>query len=229
MKNILFFLLFLFLSDFVHAQELKASEFKALINLVVTNLEEEPLSNELVFFVSADKEVEVNVKTDEQGKAQVLLPKGKTYNIKYKDLIEKIKYSSFEIPGGIGKYSFDIKIKFEPSDIVLLKGVRFNEDGSVDEEFAMELDMMWQVLELNPKMEIVVVVHSDNSESESQSLIKTKKQAVAIKKYLVDKGIAESRIKVKGMGAAEPIALNALPEGRARNNRIEIRVIKKYL
>lgn len=211
------------------SQELKATEFKALVNVLVSDLTDHPIKNESIMFVSRDDLREFITTTDEIGKAQILLPKGKTYDVKYKDLIEKVKHSSFEIPSGLGKYSFDIQIKFEPSDMVDLKGVLFSEDGKIDEMSAIELDMMVEVLVLNPKMEIVIAAHSDNTENEKISISKTQKQADTIKDYIISKGIGSERIKAIGMGSSQPLSPNALPEGREQNNRIEIRVTKKYL
>jgi len=223
-------LLFIFISINISlAQEKKATEFKALVNLNVSNLEDEPIANETVIFISEKDQQEYLATTNDSGRVQILLPKGKKYDVKYRDLIEKVKYSSFEVPGGMGKYSFDITIKFEPSDVVELKGILFTEGGVIDEMSTIELDMMKEVLELNPKMEIMVTSHSDNSLDKSESLKKTQAQADLIKAYFIKNGIEKDRIKSKGMGDMEPLYSNALPEGRLKNNRIEIRVIKKYL
>lgn len=229
MRKLLLIILLLVFVQGVRAQELKATEFKALVNIKVASLTNEPASNELIIFSVDGEKEEYSVSTGDSGTAQILLPKGKTYNVKYKDLIEKIKHSKFEVPGGLGKYSFDILIKFDPSDIVEVKGLLFTEEGTINEISAMELDLMNEVLVLNPKMEVVVAVHSDNSEDEEMSLKKTQEQAELIKDYFVENGISQDRIKAIGFGMSEPIAPNVLPEGRERNNRIEIRVTKKYL
>ena len=211
------------------AQNLKASEFKALVNLNVTDLEGKPLANQSIMFVSDVDLSEFVALTNDSGKAQLLLPKGKTYEVKYKDLVEKVKYSNLEVPSGRGKYSFDITIKFEPSDVVELKGVVYTENGELDNSSSIELDMMKEVLELNPKMEILITAHSDNSKNKEEAIKITEERAALIKKYFVEKGISADRIKTKGLGSLEPLFSNALPEGREKNNRIEIRVTKKYL
>jgi outer membrane protein OmpA-like peptidoglycan-associated protein len=42
-----------------------------------------------------------------------------------------------------------------------------------------------------------------------------------VKNFLVEKGIAESRMMTKGLGDTKPVASNKTPEGRAQNRRIE--------
>jgi outer membrane protein OmpA-like peptidoglycan-associated protein len=48
-------------------------------------------------------------------------------------------------------------------------------------------------------------------------------RAKAVKDFLVEKGISESRITTSGMGDTKPVASNKTPEGRAQNRRIEFK------
>jgi OOP family OmpA-OmpF porin len=49
----------------------------------------------------------------------------------------------------------------------------------------------------------------------------------AVKAYLVGKGIAAERIGTSGAGPDRPVASNDTTDGRARNRRIEMRVVKQ--
>jgi len=44
--------------------------------------------------------------------------------------------------------------------------------------------------------------------------------------YLVSKGITASRVSYKGYGKENPIASNRTKEGRAKNQRVEIKVLE---
>ena len=55
----------------------------------------------------------------------------------------------------------------------------------------------------------------------------SQKRADAVKNYLVEKGIAESRLKSRGYGFTKPIADNSTEEGRAKNRRTQIRITER--
>jgi outer membrane protein OmpA-like peptidoglycan-associated protein len=54
----------------------------------------------------------------------------------------------------------------------------------------------------------------------------SEKRALSAKKYLMDKfNISGDRLIVKGYGSMKPIADNKTPEGRAKNRRVEFRIL----
>ena len=44
--------------------------------------------------------------------------------------------------------------------------------------------------------------------------------------YITDLGIPAERVTYKGYGKRKPIASNKTPDGRRRNQRVELRVLK---
>jgi OmpA-OmpF porin, OOP family len=54
----------------------------------------------------------------------------------------------------------------------------------------------------------------------------SQRRADAVRKTLVDAGVAPAALTAKGFGSANPIASNDSVEGRFRNRRIEYRVAK---
>jgi outer membrane protein OmpA-like peptidoglycan-associated protein len=48
-----------------------------------------------------------------------------------------------------------------------------------------------------------------------------------VRDYLVNKGIAEDRLAVRGYGEAEPIADNSTATGKAQNRRVVLRILER--
>jgi OOP family OmpA-OmpF porin len=70
-----------------------------------------------------------------------------------------------------------------------------------------------------------VVGHTDNIGSRAYNLALSDARAAAVKNYLAGKGIDPAAISTRGEGPDQPVASNATAEGRARNRRIEFRVL----
>jgi chemotaxis protein MotB len=51
-------------------------------------------------------------------------------------------------------------------------------------------------------------------------------RALTVAYYLMQHGVAEERIVIRGFGPQRPIAPNSTPEGRARNRRVEITLLE---
>ena len=68
--------------------------------------------------------------------------------------------------------------------------------------------------------------YTDNSGSDEINIPLSQRRADAVRKTLVDAGVAPAALAAKGFGSANPVASNDSVEGRFRNRRIEYRVAK---
>jgi len=96
-------------------------------------------------------------------------------------------------------------------------------------EFAPVLDEAAQTLKENPELNVRIEGHTDSIGSDSYNQALSERRAEAVKRYLVSRGIAASRLSTEGKGETEPIADNTKngrdnPEGRAMNRRAELKV-----
>ncbi len=90
-----------------------------------------------------------------------------------------------------------------------------------------ELNRLVRLLKKYPSMRIRVEGHTDNN-GKPKALIKlSKDRAVAIKAFLVNRGIDESRIETVGFGGQYPFVENDSERNRRRNRRVEVYVINK--
>ncbi|MDQ1273522.1 MAG: OmpA-OmpF porin, family [Planctomycetota bacterium] len=109
----------------------------------------------------------------------------------------------------------------------VVKGVTFDyKKWDIKEAFNSNLSNIVDILQKNPDMSIRIEGHTDNIGSMKYNIDLSQKRAQAVKNYLVEKGINESRVSVMGFGFKKPIAPNDTEEGRALNRRAEIVPIK---
>jgi len=89
-----------------------------------------------------------------------------------------------------------------------------------------ELDEVVAMMKENTKVVIQLEGHTDNKGSAEANLKLSQARVDAVKKYMVGKGIGKDRIKTKAFGGTKPIATEDTEEARAKNRRVEMRVLK---
>lgn len=87
------------------------------------------------------------------------------------------------------------------------------------------LDEMASAIARFREAEIQVVGHTDNSGSRMANVALSLARANAVRDYLMTKGIDGGRITALGAGPDKPVTTNDTAEGRARNRRIEFRML----
>ncbi len=71
---------------------------------------------------------------------------------------------------------------------------------------------------------VEVAGHTDSSGDALANLELSRRRAIAVQEYLVDRQVPESRVSPIGYGETDPIADNLTPEGQAANRRIEFKL-----
>ena len=84
------------------------------------------------------------------------------------------------------------------------------------------LDRFAQTLTDNTATHIRIVGHTDSTGSDAINNPLSLDRANSARNYLMDRGVASSRIDTAGRGDREPVADNSSEAGRAHNRRIEI-------
>jgi outer membrane protein OmpA-like peptidoglycan-associated protein len=88
------------------------------------------------------------------------------------------------------------------------------------------LDTLAQVLTKKPEFRLSVSGHTDNVGKAPDNQKLSENRAKAVKDYIVKKGVDPARIKTIGYGSKRPVAPNTTPEGRQKNRRVELKIIK---
>ncbi|MRX07535.1 OmpA family protein [Pseudoduganella sp. FT25W] len=88
------------------------------------------------------------------------------------------------------------------------------------------LDEMAAALQKVKGKKVEVIGHTDNVGLRDSNLALSQARAEAVRTYLAGKGISQDMVMVSGQGPDRPVAENTTAEGRARNRRIEFRVMQ---
>ena len=78
----------------------------------------------------------------------------------------------------------------------------------------------------NGGLHVRVEGHTDNVGDPGDLLLLSEKRAMAIRTFLIERGIDPSRIESVGYGANKPINDNSNEDMRQENRRVEIRITK---
>lgn len=145
-------------------------------------------------------------------------------NVTYKGYL---MYSgNFNVSGDHAKTPFVKEIPMQPivkGASMNLHNIFFDTDLYVlKPESCFELDKLYAFLAANSGVAIKIAGHTDNQGSDEHNITLSKNRAEVVMKYLLDKGIAQTRMITEGFGLSRPVADNNTPEGRALNRRTEI-------
>jgi OOP family OmpA-OmpF porin len=86
------------------------------------------------------------------------------------------------------------------------------------------LNEVVKILNDNPEMKLAIDGHTDNIGKPEKNQALSDNRAASVKKYLVAKGVDETRLTAEGHGQDQPIADNKNAAGRARNRRVELKL-----
>jgi outer membrane protein OmpA-like peptidoglycan-associated protein len=129
----------------------------------------------------------------------------------YHEVVRNIKLQRIEIGKGIALNN----IFFEYKKVELSR------------ESKVELQRILKLMEKYPKLEIEVSGHTDNIGGDEYNKSLSLRRAKSVVNYLVKNGISSNRLVAKGYGFDKPISTNDTDEGRKKNRRSEITIIKK--
>lgn len=127
----------------------------------------------------------------------------------------------------------------QPTTTVTAKHDRLNMPGNLVFEFGKStlksdpanekvLSELKVFLEQNPEItQIRIEGHTDNVGDPAGNLELSGQRALTVKTWLVEHGIAASRLLATGFGEGKPVADNSTEDGRAQNRRIEFYIATK--
>jgi outer membrane protein OmpA-like peptidoglycan-associated protein len=231
MKSQFIFVVLFLLNVITYSQDtskLKPTAKDMLVNVIVTNFQNVPRANDIVIFKSIKSKKTYSGMTNAKGKYSLLLPKGDTYEIKYRDFTDTSKYDQFETPNKPGEITGELTIQIETPKHYYLDNVFFDTGLSTLKPSSYKaLNSLYEVMKLKPALVIEIGGHTDNTGTKDINKKLSQDRANAVRNYLIKKGIAANRITAVGYGDSEPVSDNATEEGKAKNRRTEVTILKE--
>jgi outer membrane protein OmpA-like peptidoglycan-associated protein len=116
----------------------------------------------------------------------------------------------------------------DKGNITLLKPIEFEFGKAVIKPVSYPiLDEVVDLMKSRDSVRIGVYGHTDNVGSDATNTRLSRERATACKNYIASKGINPSRLESKGFGPSQPVADNNTEEGRARNRRVDFKVLSE--
>lgn len=159
------------------------------------------------------------------------LPEGKAYGIEinardylfYLDIVD----ISGESPEEEIIRDFGLE-KVEVGTTVVLENIFFETNkATLKPESYTQLEQVLKFMNSNPSVRMEISGHTDNTGSLKYNTKLSQSRAEAVVQYMVERGIEASRFDAKGYAFTQPIAPNDTEEGRARNRRVEFKILSK--
>ncbi|MCA9640316.1 MAG: OmpA family protein, partial [Myxococcales bacterium] len=112
-------------------------------------------------------------------------------------------------------------------EIQLLQPIQFETGKSVIKKVSYPiLDEVVMLLKSRDDLRIAVHGHTDSRGSRDLNTRLSKARAKACMDYLIAHGIKASRLESEGFGPDKPVAPNDTEAGRAKNRRVEFRILE---
>jgi outer membrane protein OmpA-like peptidoglycan-associated protein len=165
---------------------------------------------------------------NKEGKYVVKLRKGDKYEVNVNSPKGYAFYSTkVNLEENQKDQKLDVKLTaLKPKTRLTLKEITFQTNSAelAASSFA-ELDRVVKLMIENPDLRIEISAHTDDIGSDSYNLKLSDKRSESVVNYLIEKFIPVGRLVSKGYGKSLPLVPNISDENRARNRRVELKII----
>ena len=225
MKKILLFLILL--NQLIIAQNSEINSDFARTTITIKNEFNIPYPNTRILIKGSTKNY--TFISDIQGNGIIDLKKGEEFRVSCFVNGEEFKFDEvIYIEKNKNIISANIDLQFDLYESIFeIKNLNFKTAKyNIEEKYFQELDNLKSLLVNENEIKIEIAGHTDNNGSELANQLLSENRAKSVKSYLIKNGIDKLRINCVGYGEKQPIADNNSKQGREKNRRIEIRILK---
>ncbi|MDH3621865.1 MAG: OmpA family protein, partial [Gammaproteobacteria bacterium] len=138
-----------------------------------------------------------------------------------------IRNSDDQCPNTAAGAAVDIR-GCEITDEIQLQGVEFETNSDrLRPNAARIIEDAARTLDKNRTLVVEVAGHTDDRGDAAYNRGLSERRAKTVRDYLINTGIAEDRLTWRGYGEEQPIADNTTVEGREKNRRVVLRILRR--
>lgn len=200
--------------------------------VIYDSLTSKPLQASIQLFNMSTNQPSSQVVSDSiNGKYLMVLTEGAEYAL-YVDardyLFKSYHFDLNQQHEGMDGIVANIALKpIEKGEKTTLNNVLFEHDSyALPEKSNIALLFVVDFMKTHPELNIEIAGHTDNIGTDSYNLGLSKNRAHSVYKFLIANGVYDERLTYRGYGSTRPVASNANDFGRAKNRRIELKIIE---
>lgn len=176
--------------------------------------------------LNTSKKIKIQAKTNKNGEVTVFVRKGDMYNVTINPQGYAFYSTEFSVNDNEQK-KITVELQALKKDTKIeFNNITFETNSSdLNTNSYSELDKIIDLLEKNPDIKVEISAHTDDIGSDSYNLNLSQKRAKSVVNYLVEHDIKSSRLVAKGYGESQPLFANNSELNRAKNRRVELKII----
>jgi OOP family OmpA-OmpF porin len=163
------------------------------------------------------------------GEYMLVLTEGSEYslNVSKEGYLFYSSFFDYKNPTVFNPLALDIGlVPIKAGASVILNNIFFaNNSYELEEKSTTELESIVAFMNLNPSVSIELGGHTDDVGSDPANMELSQKRAKAVYDHLISVGVEAKRLRYKGYGETKPVLPNTSEENRAKNRRIEFKVL----
>lgn len=174
--------------------------------------------------------------SSDSGFYYVSVTRGKNYNISFEAEGYLFQSHNIDIPQKTDYLEIKKNVvleKIKEGAKMVMNNIFFaTNKATLRKQSMVELETTRKLLKEYPEMVIEISGHTDNAGSDALNDKLSQARAQAVVNYLIKKGIRKEQLVAKGYGKHQPVAPNALPNGKPDragmqlNRRVEMKVLE---
>lgn len=186
----------------------------------------QPLEAKVILSNNHTQEIKGEFIADKNGIFTIVVPQNENYGIQITKQGYLLSSSHIQSESSMIEKTFQLQ-PIEKGRKIVLENMFFRSgDDRLSKESKVELNEVAKFLIENKKLQIEISGHTDNTGSIRKNEQLSHQRAKAVVEYLAAQGVHRLRMKYYGYADTKPIADNGTEEGRRKNRRTELKIIK---